>query len=68
MAEGEIEVMQSCLANLGYDPGRHDGIFGAHTRAALQQFCQREHVPYDWPRGKATIMHLARMVARRIPH
>jgi hypothetical protein len=64
-----IAVMQRCLSVLGYDPGRPDGKYGPHTQAALQQFCEREHVPYDWPHGKAAISQLAyAAAAMAAPH
>jgi peptidoglycan hydrolase-like protein with peptidoglycan-binding domain len=69
MAERRIDVMQSCLSTLKYDPGPHDGIDGPRTRAALEQFCQREHVPCDWPHGKAAINQLAYAAAAKVvPH
>jgi Protein of unknown function (DUF2934)/Putative peptidoglycan binding domain len=64
-----VRVMQKALSNLGYNPGFPDGIFGPRTRAALEQFCQREHVPCDRPHGKAAISHLAYVAAAKIiPH
>lgn len=35
----EVNAMQRQLIELGFDPGRNDGLWGPDTRAALRGFC-----------------------------
>ncbi|MCK4486821.1 MAG: hypothetical protein KAU38_08685, partial [Desulfobacterales bacterium] len=40
MCKENIQAIQVCLSNIGYQPGPPDGILGERTLAALNEFCQ----------------------------
>ncbi|HXH14284.1 MAG TPA: peptidoglycan-binding domain-containing protein [Alphaproteobacteria bacterium] len=45
LTEGEIQVAEQNLAELGFDPGLVDGIFTAQTEAAVRAFQERRGLP-----------------------
>ena len=42
-----IIQLQKNLTALGYDPGPIDGVYGSRTRAALQNYSDDYHVPFE---------------------
>ncbi len=61
---GDIEMMQSLLAGIGYDIGAVDGTFGPRTREAVRQFQRTAGLPVtgEW---SATLMDRLRAQARQ---
>ena len=43
----EVIEMQTLLANLGYSPGKADGIAGTRTRAAIRAYQKQASLPAD---------------------
>lgn len=54
----EVSGVQSRLANLGYDPGRADGILGPRTHEALREFQQQYALPVTGEMDPATLARL----------
>jgi len=51
----DVVMLQRRLMELGFDPQRCDGIFGAETERALREFQRNVGVPADGTFGPATI-------------
>lgn len=49
--QAHLGVIQLLLAELGYEPGRVDGVMGPRTEAAIRAFQRDRNIPED---GKAT--------------
>ncbi|WP_298211430.1 peptidoglycan-binding protein [Ferrimicrobium sp.] len=64
----DVAWLQERLGNLGFDPGRVDGIFGARTRDALQDFQANVALPADGICGGATVDELRRVFGRSNEH
>jgi peptidoglycan hydrolase-like protein with peptidoglycan-binding domain len=56
-----IASMQAALAQLGYDPGPIDGVFGPRTSAAIRAFQHAEELLAD---GTLSAVTRARLAAR----
>lgn len=57
----DVVELQTRLHELGFDPGRSDGIFGAATVRALQEFQRGVGLPPDGTLGPATLAALRRL-------
>jgi N-acetylmuramoyl-L-alanine amidase len=57
----DVRALQERLLELGYDPGRADGIFGRRTAAALARFQREVGVVPDGVCGPNTIAALRRL-------
>jgi N-acetylmuramoyl-L-alanine amidase len=55
----DVSTLQRQLHTMGFDVGRVDGIFGAHTLRALQEFQRNWGLPPDGTCGPATFKALA---------
>jgi len=67
----DVEALQRRLHELGFDPGRIDGIFGPETERALQEFQRNVGTPPDGLCGPVTFKaldRLARTVVGGAPH
>lgn len=64
----DVAWLQERLGNLGFDPGRVDGIFGPRTRDALQDFQTNVALPADGICGGATVDELRRVFGRSSEH
>ncbi|MGC9154457.1 MAG: peptidoglycan-binding protein [Ferrimicrobium sp.] len=64
----DVAWLQERLGNLGFDPGRVDGIFGTRTRDALQDFQSNVALPADGICGGATVDELRRVFGRSTEH
>jgi N-acetylmuramoyl-L-alanine amidase len=67
----DVEALQRRLHELGFDPGRIDGIFGPETERALQEFQRNVGSPADGLCGPVTFKsldRLARTVVGGAPH
>ncbi len=64
----DVAWLQERLGNLGFDPGRVDGIFGPRTRDALQDFQSNVALPADGICGGATVDELRRVFGRSSEH
>ena len=51
----DVRELQSALGNLGFNAGGDDGIFGAHTEAALRRFQINMGLPSDGIAGAYTM-------------
>ena len=60
----EVEQLQSKLSQLGYNPGRADGIFGRRTLAAVRGFQRAQGLSADGIVGPNTRAALANPQAR----
>jgi len=60
----DVAELQSRLSQLGFDPGRVDGIFGDQTVAALTDFQQNAGLLADGILGKRTLDELERFSTR----
>jgi hypothetical protein len=50
LSREELIRLQKILANRGYDVGKHDGVIGAKTRAAIKEMQIQFGMPADsWP-------------------
>jgi N-acetylmuramoyl-L-alanine amidase len=58
----DIAALQRRLFELGFDPGRADGIFGTDTEAALRDFQRNVGIEPDGTCGPATFKALDRLV------
>jgi N-acetylmuramoyl-L-alanine amidase len=57
----DVAALQQRLLDLGFDPGRCDGIFGARTEAALREFQRNVGLPADGILGPTTLAALQRL-------
>jgi N-acetylmuramoyl-L-alanine amidase len=66
MRGDDVRQLQSCLNALGFSAGKHDGIFGPQTAAALRAFQRDLAIDEDGMAGLETIraMERLRMVIR----
>lgn len=60
LTEGEIQVAEQNLVELGFDPGPVDGIFTAQTEAAVRAFQERRGLPVTGILDSATRQRLLR--------
>ncbi len=60
----DVADLQVQLAQIGFNPGRIDGIFGRATEAALRDFQQHRGLEVDGTLTRATLAELRRMVRR----
>ena len=58
---GDVRDLQHRLSQLGFDPGRVDGIFGPNTEAALRSFQRDAAIPCDGICGPATTLSLTQL-------
>lgn len=56
---GQVKTMQATLAQLGFDPGGIDGVFGPKTLRALIQFQRGQQLQADGILGPKTAQALA---------
>lgn len=61
MRGDDVRMLQARLDRLGFDPGRHDGIHGPHTDAALREFQRAAGVAPDGVCGPLTLQALERV-------
>ena len=61
----DVSVLQERLLELGYAPGRPDGVFGARTESALRQFQRDYGLRVDGLCGPATLRAL-RQLGRKV--
>lgn len=54
----DVKQLQLRLTELGYDPGKADGVFGKGTKTALQEFQKRNGLEADGEAGPQTIEKL----------
>lgn len=57
----DVADLQTRLAQLGFDPGRIDGIFGPVTETALRDFQRNRSLPEDATLTRATLNDLLRL-------
>ncbi|MCA1726436.1 MAG: N-acetylmuramoyl-L-alanine amidase [Actinobacteria bacterium] len=57
----DVLVLQRRLDVLGFDPGRHDGIFGDRTDRALRDFQRNVGLPVDGIVGATSVQALDRL-------
>jgi N-acetylmuramoyl-L-alanine amidase len=57
----DVAELQQRLIEMGFDPGRCDGIFGRRTEAALREFQRNVGLPADGTCGPATLKSLERL-------
>jgi N-acetylmuramoyl-L-alanine amidase len=57
----DVAELQTRLAQLGFDPGRIDGIFGPVLEAALRDFQRNRGLPVDGTLTRATLNDLLRL-------
>ncbi|HEV2426689.1 MAG TPA: peptidoglycan-binding protein [Acidimicrobiales bacterium] len=66
----DVADLQTRLAQLGFDPGRIDGIFGPRTESALRDFQRNRSLPDDATLTRASLNDLLRLstwaVGRRL--
>ncbi len=61
----DVVALQERLLELGYDAGRADGVFGAHTASALRAFQREMGLVPDGTFGPAT-MRVLRQLGRKV--
>lgn len=61
----DVTTLQARLLELGYDPGRADGVFGSQSKRALGQFQRDFGLPADGTCGPAT-MRALRQLGRHV--
>ncbi|HTC69830.1 MAG TPA: N-acetylmuramoyl-L-alanine amidase, partial [Acidothermaceae bacterium] len=61
----DVAALQHRLIDMGFDCGRADGVFGAHTENALREFQRNVGLPADGACGPATFRAL-RQLARTV--
>lgn len=61
----DVAELQVRLAQLGFNPGRIDGIFGTQTASALVDFQRNRALAADGALDRATFQELIRMTARQ---
>jgi N-acetylmuramoyl-L-alanine amidase len=54
----DVAMLQQRLLDMGFDPGRCDGIFGRQTEAALREFQHNVGMPADGTVGPRTLKAL----------
>jgi N-acetylmuramoyl-L-alanine amidase len=54
----DVAMLQQRLLDMGFDPGRCDGIFGQQTEAALREFQHNVGMPADGTVGPRTLKAL----------
>ncbi|MFI5035682.1 MAG: peptidoglycan-binding protein [Acidimicrobiales bacterium] len=59
----DVAELQTRLAQLGFDPGRIDGIFGPRTEGALRDFQRNRGLAVDGTLTRATLNDLLRLSA-----
>ena len=59
----DVADLQTRLAQLGFDPGRIDGIFGPLLDRALREFQRNRGLAVDGTLTRATLVDLARVAA-----
>ncbi len=64
----DVAWLQMRLGNLGFDPGRVDGIFGPKTYEAVKEFQANVALPTDGICGPTTIEELRRVYGRSDEH
>lgn len=64
----DVAWLQAQLGDLGFDPGRVDGIFGERTDQALREFQANLALPADGIVGASTIEELKRVSSRGVGH
>ena len=67
----DVATLQQRLTDMGFDPGRVDGIFGRQTSAAVHDFQRNVGLPADGTCGPATLSaleRLSRTVTGGAPH
>ena len=57
----DVAALQERLLELGFNAGRHDGVFGPRTEAALRDFQRNRGMPPDGTCGPATLRELDRL-------
>lgn len=57
----DVAELQHRLLQLGFDPGRCDGMFGTRTEAALKEFQRNVGLPADGTCGPRTLKALHRL-------
>jgi N-acetylmuramoyl-L-alanine amidase len=57
----DVAELQTRLAQLGFDPGRIDGIFGPLLEGALRDFQRNRDLPVDGTLTRATLNDLLRL-------
>lgn len=60
-----VKKVQEALANLGFDPGSIDGIFGSKTEDAVEQFQQSLKILVDGIAGTGTILELNKSLKKK---
>jgi peptidoglycan hydrolase-like protein with peptidoglycan-binding domain len=67
LPDSSVREGQLLLTFLGFDPGTVDGAFGAHTKAALNQFQSQHHLPITSGFDPATLDALRQRLASPPP-
>src|SRR4051794_41949675 len=57
----DVALLQQRLFEMGFDPGRCDGIFGRQTEVALREFQRNVGQPPDGTVGPKTLKSLERL-------
>lgn len=60
----DVAELQVRLAQLGFNPGRIDGIFGSNTEQALTEFQRNRGLSADGTLAQATLQELLRMTSQ----
>ena len=62
MRGDDVATLQSRLIDMGFNPGRVDGIYGKTTEAAVKEFQKSVGVKVDGICGPGTVMSLMRLM------
>ena len=62
MRGDDVAALQSRLIDMGFNPGRVDGIFGPTTESAVKEFQKSVGVKIDGICGPGTVMSLMRLM------
>jgi N-acetylmuramoyl-L-alanine amidase len=62
MRGDDVATLQSRLIDMGFNPGRVDGIYGTTTEAAVKEFQKSVGVKVDGICGPGTVMSLMRLM------
>ncbi|MFM8752402.1 MAG: N-acetylmuramoyl-L-alanine amidase, partial [Actinomycetota bacterium] len=62
MRGDDVAALQSRLIDMGFNPGRVDGIFGSVTEGAVKEFQKSVGVKVDGICGPGTVMSLMRLM------
>src|SRR5205823_6241119 len=57
----DVAMLQQRLLDMGFDPGRCDGIFGRQTEAALREFQRNVGLTPDGTVGPSTLKSLEQL-------